>query len=166
VKIVPSNQTLILAGEGAAGKLAVSPRQGADPSASGPVLQRVTVVTALPDSTMVYVHADYAAGIGRVVAAPPKAAAQSQLPAPTATSAHVTSASTSSSDSADPSSSDESASLVQLSSTEYSSLLRGSGGSRDPSGNPHSLNQNVNLYAQTQLINNARGKPTLVDVHA
>jgi hypothetical protein len=165
VKIAPSNQTLILAGDSATGKSAVSPRQSADPSANGAVLQRVTVVTALPDSTMVYVHADYApastAAAGRMVATQPKAATQSPVATTNAAAADAESADTDPSDA-----SGHSGTLVQLSSPEYTSLLHSSDGSRDPSGNPQSPNQNVNLYAQTQLINAGGNKPTLVDVHA
>ena len=170
MKIAPSNQTLILAGEGSAGKSAVAPRQNADSPANAPLLQRVTVVTALPDSTTVYVHADYAtdgtAASGRVVATQARGNIQAAL-TPTAAADNTETAHTDSSDASD--SAETAASnrgtLVQLSSPEYANLLRSSDGSRDPNGNPHSLNQNVNLYAQTQLITGARAT-SLVDVHA
>jgi hypothetical protein len=84
VKVAPSNQTLILAGERApaAGMSAVGlsrpaglsgpaglalPAGLSRPAGSpgnDPVLQRLTIVAARPDSTMVYLRADYAAGDG------------------------------------------------------------------------------------------------------
>jgi len=54
VKIIPSNQTLILASER-------RPASAPDVrSSSETVLQRVTIVAARPDTTLVYLQADYA----------------------------------------------------------------------------------------------------------
>ncbi len=64
MKVTPSNQTLILANEGPAGtpaQSALSEALSTGSSAGDSVLQRVTIVTAHPDSTMVYLQADYAA---------------------------------------------------------------------------------------------------------
>jgi hypothetical protein len=67
VKVTPSNQTLIL---GPAHGLQVTPSAPAAPAAvsaipdfgaGDSVLKRVTIVTAHPDSTMVYMRADYEA---------------------------------------------------------------------------------------------------------
>jgi hypothetical protein len=61
VKITPSNQTLILAGDrrGAAASSADSTAKSAAPNRS--VLQRVTIVAARPDTTVLYLQADYSA---------------------------------------------------------------------------------------------------------
>jgi hypothetical protein len=68
VKVIPSNQTLILAGEqgaqgarsGTVGRtLGAASGTGVLP-AGGAVLKRVTMVTEFPDSTRVYLRADYA----------------------------------------------------------------------------------------------------------
>jgi hypothetical protein len=79
MKVIPSNQTLILAGE--RGHIAPSrPALGSAPhdGTSGSVLKTVTIMTALPDTTFVYLRADYsprdAAPSARsvAVAMPPK----------------------------------------------------------------------------------------------
>jgi hypothetical protein len=57
-------------------------------------------------------------------------------------------------------------SLVQLSSTSYSSLLRDSDNSRDTAGNPPSRNEHVALYARTERTTGAARSSSLVDVHA
>ena len=61
MKVTPNNQTLILAGERGYGV----PSRGALVSAlpdgsSGSVLKTVTIMTALPDTTLIYLRADYA----------------------------------------------------------------------------------------------------------
>jgi hypothetical protein len=56
VKVVPSNQTLILAGERGPGGYSAP----ALPSAGGETtLTRVTIVASRPDDTLVYLQADY-----------------------------------------------------------------------------------------------------------
>jgi hypothetical protein len=68
VKVIPSNQTLILAGEhgaqggrsGTVGHAFVDASGAAILPSGGAVLKRVTMVTEFPDSTRVYVRADYA----------------------------------------------------------------------------------------------------------
>ncbi len=61
MKITPSNQTLILASDrrGAAASSANSTAKSAAPN--GSVLQRVTIVAARPDTTVLYLQADYSA---------------------------------------------------------------------------------------------------------
>jgi len=92
VKITPSHQTLILANErGSAGTSAVdglalpgagptsSAAAGVDLGVGDSVLKRVTIVTSHPDSTMVYLQADYAAD-DSVVATIPAVAPASLIP--------------------------------------------------------------------------------------
>jgi len=64
VKVTPANQTLILASDrrGAANKPATA--LGKTPATGGSVLQRVTIVAARPDDTLIYVSADYAQALG------------------------------------------------------------------------------------------------------
>jgi hypothetical protein len=63
VKVTPGNQTLILASERgpAAGMPARALSQSVPSRATDAVLQRITIVAARPDSTVVYLRADYAA---------------------------------------------------------------------------------------------------------
>jgi hypothetical protein len=79
MKVTPNNQTLILAGErdhraSPRAALALALPDGS----SGSVLKTVTIMTALPDTTLVYMRADYSphaeASSPRSVAAPPKPA--------------------------------------------------------------------------------------------
>ena len=79
MKVTPSNQTLILASErgvrgGDARRATSEAQSGSSPAA---VLQRVTVMTALPDSTLVYLRADYAPQAERVPATVTVASQQS-----------------------------------------------------------------------------------------
>ena len=63
MKVTPSNQTLILASERRGSGI----RGGAAPtetSSTGAVLQRVTIVASQPDSTVLYLRADYATPAG------------------------------------------------------------------------------------------------------
>lgn len=160
-------------------------------SATG--LQRLTVVAELPDSTVVTVHADYGgrAGAGtysnpsnhsdRVVSSQTPSAAQdddsdsdveallgsissSAAPETAATVATTTGTGTGTNTTASTSAS--AASLVQLSSPAYNSLLRDSDNSRDTAGNPHTSNEHVALYARTQRTASAARSSSLVDVHA
>ncbi len=57
MKIIPSNQTLILAGESGAPRRFQTPATGNAGGAA--VLQRVTVVASRPDDTLIYLQADY-----------------------------------------------------------------------------------------------------------
>ena len=159
-------------------------------SATG--LQRLTVVAELPDSTVVTLHADYAGGgpagtygkpasqSDRVVSSQTPSASEDSdsdvdallgsiasggapvieeggaLGEAVPATGTNTTASTSAS----------AASLVQLSSTSYNSLLRDSDDSRDTAGNPPSRNENVALYARTERTTGAARSSSLVDVHA
>ena len=79
MKVAPNNQTLILAGER---EHRVPPRAALGSAlpddSGGSVLKTVTIVTALPDTTLVYMRADYSprgdAPSARSVATPPRAA--------------------------------------------------------------------------------------------
>jgi hypothetical protein len=77
VKALPSNQTLLLASDRSArfGAAPLARRATGSPS-SGAVLEAITVVAALPDDTLVYLRADFAArqegSSGRVVAIQPQ----------------------------------------------------------------------------------------------
>jgi hypothetical protein len=63
VKVTPSNQTLILAGErgGPTARSAAGLDHTLTIASGDAVLQRVTIVAAHPNDTLVYVQADYAA---------------------------------------------------------------------------------------------------------
>jgi hypothetical protein len=64
VRIIPGNQTLILANEGAhsGGLPTTAIARALRGSSDESVLQRVTVFAARPDSTLLYFRADYSAG--------------------------------------------------------------------------------------------------------
>ena len=194
MKVSAANQSLILANDGPpGGKPPASASQSSRAASSGGTsatgLQRLTVVAELPDSTVVTVHADYGgrAGAGtysnpsnhsdRVVSSQTPSAAQdddsdsdveallgsissSAAPETAATVATTTGTNTTASTSA------SAASLVQLSSPAYNSLLRDSDNSRDTAGNPHTSNEHVALYARTQRTASAARSSSLVDVHA
>lgn len=61
VKVIPSNQTLILASERgmSGGPLTTALARALKSAAAGSVLTRVTIVTARPDDTLLYLDADY-----------------------------------------------------------------------------------------------------------
>jgi hypothetical protein len=83
VKVIPSNQTLILASErGMSGGLPTPALRGA---AGETALRRVTIVASRPDDTLVYLQADYASTAEFSDAAEPSGSAQTALPAPTPT---------------------------------------------------------------------------------
>ncbi len=86
MKVTPSNQTLILASE--RGRSGGAPAAGLarvlrDSAVDG-VLQRVTILAARPDSTLVYLQADYASDPARYAddgqSEPPGGAASSAHP--------------------------------------------------------------------------------------
>lgn len=196
MKVSAANQSLILANDGPpGGKPPASASQSSRAASSGGTsatgLQRLTVVAELPDSTVVTVHADYGgrAGAGtysnpsnhsdRVVSSQTPSAAQdddsdsdveallgsissSAAPETAATVATTTGTGTNTT----ASTSASAASLVQLSSPAYNSLLRDSDNSRDTAGNPHTSNEHVALYARTQRTASAARSSSLVDVHA
>ena len=77
MKVTPQNQTLILAGEREHRVPPRSPLALALPDdSSGSVLKTVTIMTALPDTTLVYMRADYSprsdASSARSVATAPR----------------------------------------------------------------------------------------------
>jgi hypothetical protein len=79
VKVIPSNQTLILASErGMSGGL---PTPALRSAAGETALRRVTIVASRPDDTLVYLQADYASTAEFSDAAQPSGAAPAALPA-------------------------------------------------------------------------------------
>jgi hypothetical protein len=195
MKVSAANQSLILANDGpTGGKPSASASQSSRAASTGgtsaTALQRLTVVAELPDSTVVTLHADYggdgnASTYGnpsnradRVVSSQTPSAAQdddsnsdvdallgsisSSGTVATETGATLVATGTNTTASTSASAS----SLVQLSSPAYNSLLRDSDDSRDTAGNPHTSNERVALYAQTQRTTSAARSSSLVDVHA
>ena len=78
MKVIPSNQTLILASErGMSGGFPTPALRGA---AGETALRRVTIVASRPDDTVVYLQADYAATAEFPDAAQPSGAAPAALP--------------------------------------------------------------------------------------
>ena len=169
-----------------------SSRSTSSGSTSATGLHRLTVVAELPDSTVVTLHADYAGGdpagtydnpgsqADRVVSSQTPSASQDGESDIDALLGSIASSGTSAiSDSTasgnavattgtntTASTSASAASLVQLSSTSYNSLLRDSNHSRDTAGNPPSRNENVALYARTERSTGTARSSSLVDVHA
>ena len=170
-----------------------SSRAASSGGTSATALQRLTVVAELPDSTVVTLHADYG-GDGnastysnpgnradRVVSSQTPSAAQdadsdsdvdallesisSSGTAVTETAGSANAVATAGTNTT-ASTSASAASLVQLSSPAYNSLLRDSDNSRDTAGNPHTSNEHVALYAQTQRTASAARSSSLLDVHA
>jgi hypothetical protein len=83
VKVIPSNQTLILASErGMSGGLPAPALRGA---AGETALRRVTIVASRPDDTLVYLQADYASTAESSDAAERPGTASTALPVPTLT---------------------------------------------------------------------------------
>jgi hypothetical protein len=79
MKVTPNNQTLILAGERGDGVPSRGALASALPDGSrASVLKTVTIMTALPDATLVYLRADYSppadAPSARFIATAPKPA--------------------------------------------------------------------------------------------
>jgi len=159
VNITPSSQTLILAGEQVpqSAKPGVSAGQGHDAAPSGAVLRRVTMLTAWPDSTLVYVRADYAPPANpspdNVVAIQPKSI--------------VASAHTGISEGA------AAGTTLVAQPRRYSLSVRTH--SRDVNGNPQSPSGGGGLstylkpeeqYAQTQRILAGEPRTSHLDVHA
>jgi hypothetical protein len=80
VKVIPSNQTLILASErGMSGGLPTPALRGA---AGETALRRVTIVASRPDDTVVYLQAEYASTAEFSDVAQPSGAAPAALPVP------------------------------------------------------------------------------------
>lgn len=148
-----SNQTLILAGERA-------PPRSNEAAGSGAVLQRVTMMAARPDDTLVFVRADYSSG--------------SDYAYTYSNSNAASSASAGSTGAAEPS-------LIADASVATSSGS-GTGGtavipltmsrsmlpvsSRDPYGNSRTSNRSVEQYARTQRILTDTHEPHYLDVLA
>jgi hypothetical protein len=81
VKVIPSNQTLILASErGMSGGL---PTPALRSAVGATALRRVTIVASRPDDTLVYLQADYASTAESSDAAESSSSAQTALPVPT-----------------------------------------------------------------------------------
>jgi hypothetical protein len=173
VKVIPSNQTLILAGEhgaqggrsGTVGRAFVAASGAAVLPSGGAVLKRVTMVTEFPDSTRVYVRADYASH--RDTAPDNVVAIQPQSISPQTQDANVSDGALGTPGSGN--------ALVTTSGPLGSGLSRISGASKDVYGNPQTLSGQAGLsahlrpeeqYAQTQRIL-ADTRPTAhLDVHA
>ncbi len=170
MKVTPSNQTLILASERGArgGNSGVGVAQTPGSASSAAVLQRVTMVTALPDSTLVYLRADYARQSDvvpdNVVATQPKAAPpQSKAP-------------TRDYDVSDGSKDPVTGNAIVASPRPFAAgLARLSGASaKDAFGNPQLLSQGglssqlrpEEQYAQTQRILGEVPYRAHLDVHA
>ena len=196
MKVSGAHQSLILANDGpTGGKPPASASQSSRSTSSGGSsatgLHRLTVVAELPDSTVVTLHADYAGGdhdtyknpssqSDRVVSSQtPSASEDSDSDVDALLGSIAKSGSSAVSDNAatgvavattgtntTASTSASAASLVQLSTTSYNSLLRDSDDSRDTAGNPPSRNENVALYARTERTTGAARSSSLVDVHA
>ena len=139
MKVTPNNQTLILAGERGYGP----PSRGALVSAlpdgsSGSVLKTVTIMTALPDTTLIYLRADYAPPADYSLAADaPSSRSIATAPQPALTYARTDSAAN-----------------------------RGPGALRDAYGNPRAQSRHVELYAQTQLLLTSTAETAHIDVRA
>lgn len=172
VKVIPSNQTLILASEhGAQGGRSGTVGRDLNTASSGAVLQRVTMVTKLPDSTLVYVRADYAsdgdashgdAAPGNVVAIQPKSI--SPQPQDGAIS-----------DKALGTAGGSNALVTSSAPTAGTGLAKISGASQDLDGNPQTHSRRVGFsaqlrpeeqYAQTQRILTDTRPTAHLDVHA
>jgi hypothetical protein len=167
VKVIPSNQTLILAGE----QVSQGPKPGTDggqglntAASGGAMLRRVTMMTALPDSTLVYVRADYApaadAARGSVVATQPKSIASSAQAGSVEGGAFGAASN---------------GALVTLPRSAQSGPTGISDTSRDVHGNPQSISGHGALssylrpeeqYAQTQRLLAAAPPALHLDVHA
>jgi len=166
VKITPSNQTLILAGErrGPGAPSGNSPaKTAANSGSAGSVLQRVTIVAARPDTTVLYLRADYSPATNAVrnAAATGAPRTASRLARPTSGAALDT-GSTSSSTGATPGTSPV--------------VWQSASATRDAYGNAFSSNSStpglssylhpVEQYAQTQRILGVAPRVTQIDVHA
>jgi len=136
MKVIPSNQTLILAGE----RGHIAPSRAALGSAlhdstSGSVLKTVTIMTALPDTTLVYLRADYSPP--RDAATSARSVAIAMPPKPPSTYTRSDSAAN-----------------------------RSPGALRDAYGNLRAQSRHVELYAQTQLLLTSTTATAHIDVHA
>jgi hypothetical protein len=146
VKVTPSNQTLILAGErvGTGGRPATT-------------LQRVTIVAARPDATVLYLRADYT----------PYTDARPALPAPNLPDEQADSVIDVNTDtSTDASSLSSGGTLVSSSTPTRNALVNIGPGRRDAYGNLPTANRAVEQYASTQRIQIDGSERARVDVHA
>jgi hypothetical protein len=140
MKVIPNNQTLILAGErGHGGGPRTALGQPTDGS-SGSVLKTVTIMTALPDTTLVYLRADYS----------PRANSSPRTDAPSSRSVAV----------ATP----RNPTSIYTGSGGAGNGLPGP--TRDAHGNLRAQSRDVGLYAQTQLLLTSTAETAHVDVHA
>jgi hypothetical protein len=143
VKVTPSNQTLILASE--RGGIPPRPATLLDRAlgiASGDsVLQRLTIVAAHPDDTLVYVQADYAAGANSASGGM-QSSVQSSADAPTA------------------------GALVAPLANPGAVARVAPQTLPAPRGVPQSLSRGIGLYASTQRILADAPATVHIDVHA
>lgn len=179
MKVAPSNQTLILASErGTRGASLGEDKDAAPAPSAANTLQRVTMVTALPDSTLVYLRADYAPRDLADIDVPDDVISiQSKVATLAKTPAQATADLDGKPDAAGSGISGNlggaNTALVASHSSFSDSLARVSGSSKDAFGNPHtsghggltSLLRPEEQYAQTQRILAAPDSVQL-DVHA
>jgi hypothetical protein len=142
VKVTPSNQTLILAGERVG--------TGGRPAST---LQRVTIVAARPDATVLYLRADYT----------PHTDARPALPARNLPDEQADSVIDANTDTVPLSSG---GALVSSSTPTRNALVSIGPGRRDAYGNLPTANRAVEQYASTQRIQIDGSEPVRVDVHA
>jgi hypothetical protein len=157
VRVTPNNQTLILAGERA-------PTRGADAVGSNAVLQRVTLLAARPDDTLVYFRADYSSGSGYGDAYDADSIASSFSPADTARGAAPTSTASADGSASTPATSAQAGSGTILPLIPSRLIVPSS--RRDLYGNPRTANRSVEQYAHTQRILAANQDPHYIDVLA
>jgi hypothetical protein len=139
MKVTPNNQTLILAGERGYGVPSRGALVSAVPDgARGSVLKTVTIMTALPDTTLVYLRADYSPS------------ADYSLPA----------------DARSPWSIATAPKPALAYARTDSTANRGSGALRDAYGNPRAQSRHVELYAQTQRLLTSTANAVHIDVRA
>jgi hypothetical protein len=147
VKVTPSNQTLILANErpGLSGKSSMTLDQALN-TAPGSVLQRVTIVAARPDTTLLYLRADYSSQTDSPSTPPDDSIAVDER--------------------ADTIARTDAGTLVASSTPSRNSLMAQNIARRDTYGNPQTMNRAVEQYASTQRILVDGAEPVRVDVHA
>jgi hypothetical protein len=140
VKVTPGNQTLILAGErGPPAGMPAGLSQLVSSAGSDSVLQRLTIVAAHSDSTMVYLRADYAADgrSPRASATPAASAGYRDVPGND---------------------------IVPAAQTQRSLMRVDAAAQQRP--DPYGSNRGISLYASTQRMSLEDVHTARVDVHA
>jgi hypothetical protein len=160
VKVTPNNQTLILASErGAAGGRSNAKLDSdfdLDTASTGAVLKRVTIVAARPDTTLLYLRADYSSQSDAATDATPSypADADAQTASDEATTA---------------------GSALVATTAPRQSLMAASGVQRDSYGNIQGSKRDTGFasylsptdqYARTQRILSDEPEYAHIDVHA